>query len=102
MFTLQTDPTQTPCLVTASGDLTIYHAAELHRVLTAQIAQSATLAIDLSQVAEIDTAGMQTLLVAQRGAQAAGGGLAVVEWSAPALECVRLLNLADALGAPAH
>ena len=91
MFTLQTDPTQTPCRVTATGDLTIYHAAELHRALTAQIAESATLAVDLSQVAEIDTAGMQTLLVAQRSAAAVGGGLAVVEWSAAALECARLL-----------
>jgi anti-anti-sigma factor len=101
MFTLQTDPAQTPCRVTAGGELTIYHAAELHRALTAQVAQSATLVVDLSQVAEIDTAGMQTLLVAQRGAAAAGGGLAVVEWSDAALECARLLNLADVLSASA-
>ncbi|UGQ45170.1 STAS domain-containing protein [Massilia endophytica] len=49
------------------GELTIYRAAELKPVLL-EAAAGGALALDLSQVTEFDSAGLQLLLMAQRQA----------------------------------
>ncbi|HEY2399871.1 MAG TPA: STAS domain-containing protein [Steroidobacteraceae bacterium] len=54
--------------VTVSGDMTVYVAAELKTALLAEFAAGQT-ALDLSQVQEIDTAGLQLLLMLNRELQ---------------------------------
>lgn len=85
----------------AAGELTIYHAAELNQAISARLAECKTLEIDLSQVTEIDTAGTQTLLVAMRSAEVAGGSLRFINCSAGVLDVFGALQLADVLVADA-
>jgi anti-anti-sigma factor len=51
--------------VAICGDMTVYVASELKTALLAEFAAGHT-ALDLSQVQEIDTAGLQLLLVLNR------------------------------------
>jgi anti-anti-sigma factor len=48
------------------GELTIYVAAELKEKIGALLSGDAAIEIDLAKVSEIDTAGLQLLLLAQR------------------------------------
>jgi anti-sigma B factor antagonist len=56
--------------ITLAGDMTVYVAAELKTALLAEFAAGHT-ALDLSQVQEIDTAGLQLLLLLNRELQGA-------------------------------
>ena len=75
------------------GELTIYRAAELKPVLLQAVQPGATLELDLSEVTELDSAGVQLLLLAERQARAQGGGLRVAAASAPVREVLQLLDL---------
>lgn len=71
--------------------MTIYTAADLKPRLLAEITASDSPCADLSAVPEIDTAGLQLLLLAIREAAAAGRQFRILEPSA----CVKdLLSLA--------
>ena len=73
------------------GELTIFRAAELKPVLLDQPAPSE---IDLSGVTELDTAGVQLLLLAKATALAAHRELRLVAPSPAVTEVLELLNLA--------
>lgn len=64
------------------GPLTIYEAVERKRELLAALGAAAHLEIDLSGVDEMDTAGLQLLVLAGREAGSAGKSVAVVMHSA--------------------
>ncbi|WP_312957823.1 STAS domain-containing protein [Stutzerimonas nitrititolerans] len=83
------------------GELCVFHAAELKPRLLALATSAGEQEIDLAQVSEVDTAGVQLLLLARREAAGAGGRLRYVNHSAPVLEALMLLNLAAELGDPA-
>lgn len=75
------------------GELTIYGAADLKpQLLTAIVAGAAT-AVDLSEVTEIDTAGVQLLLLARREAASLGGELRLIAPSPAVCEAFSLLAL---------
>lgn len=84
-----------------AGELCVFHAAELKPRLLALATSVGEQEIDLAQVNEVDTAGVQLLLLARREAAGAGGRLRYVNHSAPVLEALMLLNLAAELGDPA-
>lgn len=50
------------------GDLTIHHAVEHKQRLLSALVGEAGLRLDLSAVSELDTAGLQVLLLVQREA----------------------------------
>jgi anti-sigma B factor antagonist len=75
------------------GEMTIYRALELKDQLFPQAAVSPATALDLSAVTEIDTAGVQLLLLAQRAARAAGHELRIMAPSAAVLEVLNLMGL---------
>jgi anti-anti-sigma factor len=80
-------------------DLTIYTVAELKPVVLAAIAASEHGQLDLSQVTEIDSAGLQLLLLARREAQHAGHKLCLI-CNAPAVtEVLKLVGLSAMLAA---
>lgn len=68
--------------LTLEGPLTIYEAVERKRELLAALDAAARLEIDLSGVDEMDTAGLQLLVLAGREAGRAGKSVAVVMHSA--------------------
>jgi len=86
-----------------SGELTIYRAAELKQALLAELAERAApaaLEIDLSGVTELDTAGVQLLMLAKKTAQAQRRELRLVAHSPAVAEIFELLNLAAYFGDP--
>jgi anti-anti-sigma factor len=80
--------------VRLDGELTIYRAAELKPVLMAPFSQDQRVEIDLSGVTEIDTAGVQLLLMAQRHASALQRELCLSNLSPAVREVFGLLDLA--------
>jgi anti-anti-sigma factor len=75
------------------GELTIYRAAELKPQLLQALVPGAALELDLSEVSELDSAGVQLLLLAEREARAQGGTLRLAAASAPVGEVLALLGL---------
>lgn len=83
-----------------AGELCIFHAAELKPHLLEALEAGAECDIDLAQVTEVDTAGLQLLLGAKREAERRGCRLGFVNHSEPVLEALDLVNLARDFGDP--
>ena len=73
--------------------MTIYRAVELKQTLLDALAQCAALDIDLSMVSEIDTTGVQLLLLVQQAADDGKQTLRLSNHSAAVREVFELLNL---------
>lgn len=82
------------CLL--EGELTIYRAADLKDVCLAAIDADEP-ALDLSGITEIDTAGVQLLLLARREASARGRTLLLKAPSPAVCNAFELLELAQHL-----
>lgn len=89
-----------------SDDLTIYHALEQKQVLLDALATSQELELDLSQVGEMDTAGLQLLVLLKKEAQRAGKQVRIVAHSQAVSALIDFCNMAaefgDPLVIPAH
>ena len=81
-----------------AGEMTIYRATELKQTLLAALERQSAVELDLSEVSELDTAGVQLLLLAKQLAQANGTELRFVGPSATVLEVFELLDLGVFLG----
>jgi len=88
----------TPLVI--DGDMSIYCAASLKERLLAAVKGNADLELDLSQVTEFDSAGLQVLYLAKREASQAGHALRIVAHSAPVRELLDLYNLVAYFGDP--
>ena len=81
-----------------AGAMTIYEAAAGKPMLLRAVrAAQPKVDLDLSDVTEIDTAGLQLLVLAKREATRSGRACAVARHSAATQEATRLLNLGEAL-----
>ncbi len=80
------------------GEMSIYRASELKQLLLDSLRQSTVLEIDLSGVSELDTAGVQLLLMAKREAQAGQRELRLTAHSPAVLEVFELLDLGASFG----
>ena len=80
-----------PTVLKMEGELTIFRAAELKPLLleTPELTE-----IDLSAVTELDTAGVQLLMLAKKTAQTQGRELRLTGHSAAVLDVFELLNVA--------
>ena len=74
------------------GEMTIYRAEELKQAL---LSEPAPVEIDLSGVTDIDTVGVQLLMLAKRTAQASQRDLRLVAHSAAVTDVFELLGLAS-------
>ena len=83
-----------------AGELTIYRAAELKAELLEAVRRDAELEIDLSGVTELDTCGVQLLMLAKRCAQEQGGSLRLTGHSPAVLDAFELFDLAGWFGDP--
>jgi ABC-type transporter Mla MlaB component len=83
-----------------TGELTIYEAAGLKTLLLDRLNANKSLEIDLSGVTELDTTGVQLMLLLQREAAAASKPLQWVKHSQAVSQVLALLNLGSALGDP--
>lgn len=85
-------------LLHIEGDMTIYTAAELKAELMPHLSAPMEREIDLSGVSEIDSAGLQLLLLAKREAERHASPLRLTEHSRAVLEVLDLCNLAGYFG----
>lgn len=79
------------------GELTIFRAAELKPLL---FAEPPATEIDLSAVTEIDSAGLQLLMLAKKTALAQGRELHLTGHSEAVVDVFELLNVAAYFGDP--
>jgi len=83
-----------------AGEMTIYDAAELKPALLHALGQSDEIEIDLADISEIDTSGVQLLMLMKREATDAGKALTLVGHSPAVLEVFELLGLGNWFGDP--
>lgn len=87
-------------LLSLTEDLTIYHALEQKKSLLDALANADELELDLLQVSEIDTAGLQLLILLKKEAQRAGKNISIVAHSQSVRNVIDFCNLAAELGDP--
>lgn len=80
------------------NDMTIYTAAKQKQQLLAFIESGDELCLNLSEVEELDTAGVQLLLLAQREATQAEKQLQFINPGPVVVDMLNLANLTEALG----
>ncbi len=90
----------TSALLRIEGEMTIYRALELKQALLEGLEASDALEVDLAAVTELDTAGVQVLLLAKRAARARQRELRLVAHSPQVLEVFEQLNLTTHFGDP--
>lgn len=86
--------------LTLAEDLTIYHALEQKNALLDALIGADELELDLIQVGEIDTAGLQLLILLKKEAQRAGKRVTLVAHSQAVRSAIDFCNLAAELGDP--
>jgi len=91
--------TPSPVSLRIEGEMTIYRAQEIKQLLLEPLQQPhATVEVNLSGVTDLDTAGLQLLLLAKRTALKQEGQLRLVGHSPAVLGVFDLLNLAAYFG----
>jgi len=83
-----------------AGDLTIYSATEARKDLEAHLDQHRALVLDLSEVDEIDTSGVQVLLWLKREALGRGEAFSLIRHSPMVVEVFDLLRVGGIFGDP--
>ena len=86
--------------VAIEGELNIYTAAEWKKRLDDLIGQDSSLELDLGAVQELDTAGLQLLIMAKREANARSQQLLLSNHSQAVLEVFELCGVAAFFGDP--
>jgi len=81
-------------------NLTIYHALEQKHALLDALAACDELELDLVEVGEIDTAGLQLLILLKKEALRAGKRVAIVAHSQAVRGVIDFCNLAAEMGDP--
>lgn len=88
------------CILHLSGDLVFGHAREFKRTLADALRGCRDVEINLSQVSDVDTAGLQVLIAAKREARARNKKLALVEHSQVIADVLETVHLVGFFGDP--
>ncbi len=84
-----------------SGEITIYEAENIRKsIMDAVFNDKNKIEINLAAVDEIDTCGMQVLMLAKRESERLDKELVLTSHSSPVLELMDVFNLADYFGDP--
>lgn len=92
-----------PSSLAIGGEFTVFTARSLQEQLLATIAhtpEGGDIDIDLADVTEIDTAGLQLMLLAKREANLAGKNVRFLRHSDAVLDLIDLCDLAGQFGDP--
>jgi len=88
------------CTALVEGSMNIYAAASQKPVLLAALQKRRQMEIDLSEVDEMDTAGLQLLLLLKRTAEQSGKSVSLVAHSPASLDVIDRYNLGAYFGDP--
>lgn len=84
-----------------AGDLTIYEAENIRKnIMDAVFQESKKVEINLAGIDEIDTCGVQVLMLAKRECEKLDKELELVSHSPAVLEMIDVFHLADYFGDP--
>lgn len=86
--------------IALQGELTIYKAEAVKTLILSRLQSDADFELDLHEVTEIDSAGIQILMAAKVEARKRGGNIQLVGHSRPVLDAFELLNLSAFFGDP--
>ena len=81
-------------------EMTIYQAAQQKQRLLDALASAHQIELDLSRVPEIDTAGLQLLILLKREAAARGTAVRIVAHSEPVRDAIEFCNMVTYFGDP--
>lgn len=93
-------PEGKPERICLTGGLNIYSAPEIKAQLLQAVAAAEKLELDLLKVEELDTAGLQVLVLAKREAIRCGHSLAIVAHSDEVQETLDLCGMVGWFGDP--
>jgi anti-anti-sigma factor len=89
-------------IIRMSGELTMHHAEQLAPLLLAALPTDGSVAqLDLAEVSEIDTAGLQLLMAAHRETLKRCASLSIVAASQAVRDTLQLFRQDALLGTPA-
>lgn len=94
---VQEEVAGTVCRLHVAGEMTIYSALELKERLLGSLSRYAEVDVDSSSVTEVDSAGLQLLLLAKREARSAGKRMQVSAPSPAMQEALQQFSLSPAL-----
>ena len=86
--------------LTVHEDMTIYHALDLKQRLMGALEANANLELDLAQVSEIDTAGLQLLILTKREAARLNKAMTIVAHSPAVKQIIDFCQLTAFFGDP--
>jgi anti-sigma B factor antagonist len=87
-------------LFSLAENLTIYHALEQKNLLLDALSSASELELDLLKVSEIDTAGLQLLILLKKEGVRTGKRVSIVAHSQAVRSVIDFCNLAAELGDP--
>lgn len=90
-----------PLHIAVNGEFTIFNALPIRDQLLAALAEAQDVEVDLSQVSEIDSSGLQLIVAALKEATATQKTIHFVNYSAPVSELLTLVDPASFLDAEA-
>ncbi len=82
------------------GEMTIYNATAMKTSILAALKKYKEVKIDLAKINEMDSAGLQLLLLAKREAAIQRKSLRLINHSDAALEIINLYQMAEHFGDP--
>lgn len=87
-------------LLSISEDLTIYHAQEQKQIFLDALSKADELELNLAQVSEMDTAGLQLLILVKKEALRVGKCVRIVAHSQAVSSVIDFCNMAAEFGDP--
>lgn len=84
--------------IAIDGEMTIYRAADLKATVLDALRKTQVLEVDLSGITELDTAGLQVLMLAKQTANAHQRELRLVKHSPAVVEILEMLDLGAFFG----
>jgi anti-anti-sigma factor len=84
--------------ISLDGEMTIYRAADLKVAVLEALRKTRVLEVDLSGVTELDTAGLQVLMLAKQTATAEQRELRLLQHSPAVVEIFEMLDLVAFFG----
>lgn len=88
------------CYLAVTDEMTIYTAAEQKQKLLGYLDECNEIELDLAGVSEIDSAGLQVLMLLKNESQRVDKDVRIVQHSQPVIEVLEILNLATRFGDP--